>query len=93
MFGGSTSFSYHRCTHCDLIYQYPIPPKEEILAFYPASYSIYSEPERSLFSKRELQTLKEILGYQYLEVSEKRSFMDKLGLAKPVLDVAPPSKK
>ena len=89
MFGGSTSFSYHRCTDCNLIYQHPIPSKEEISAFYPASYSIYSEPERTLFSTRELQTLKETLGYQHLEVSEKRSFLDKLCPAKPVLDVAP----
>jgi SAM-dependent methyltransferase len=89
MFGGSTLYSYHRCTDCDLIYQHPIPSKEEIAAFYPASYSIYSEPERTLFSRRELQTLKETLGYQHLEVSGKRSFLDKLGPAKPVLDVVP----
>ena len=89
MFGGSTLYDYHRCTQCNLIYQHPIPSKEEISAFYPASYSIYSEPERTLFSKRELQTLKETLGYQHLEVSAKRGFLDKLRPAKPVLDVAP----
>ena len=89
MFGGSTLYSYHRCTDCDLIYQHPIPSKEEIAAFYPASYAVYSEPERTLFSRRELQTLKETLGYQHLEVSGKRGFLDNLGPAKPVLDVIP----
>jgi len=89
MFRGSTSYSYHRCTDCNLIYQHPIPSIEEISAFYPESYSVYSEPERTLFSRRELQTLKETLGYRHLEVSEKRGFLDKLGLARPVLDVVP----
>lgn len=89
MFGGSTLYSYHRCTHCKLIYQHPIPSKDEISAFYPASYSIYSEPERTLFSRRKLQTLKETLGYQHLKVSEKRSFLDKLRPAKTVPDVVP----
>jgi 2-polyprenyl-3-methyl-5-hydroxy-6-metoxy-1,4-benzoquinol methylase len=72
-----------------LIYQHPIPSKEEIAAFYPASYSIYSEPERTYFSRRKLQTLKETLGYQHIEVSEKRGFPDSFRPAKPVLDVAP----
>jgi len=89
MFGGSTLYSYHRCTDCNLIYQHPIPSQEEISVFYPASYSVYSEPERTLFSRRELQTLKETLGYQHLQVSQKRSFLERLLPAKPVLDVVP----
>jgi 2-polyprenyl-3-methyl-5-hydroxy-6-metoxy-1,4-benzoquinol methylase len=89
MFGGSKLYHYHRCTECGLIYQHPIPSKEEIAAFYPESYSIYSEPERTFFSKRKLRTLKESLGYQHLEVSGKRGFLDKLRLPRQVPEVVP----
>src|SRR5210317_527183 len=89
MFDGSKSYNYHRCTACDLIYQQPIPSKDEISAFYPESYSIYSEPERTFFSKRKLRTLKETLGYQHLEVPKKSGFLQKLRPPRQVPEVVP----
>jgi 2-polyprenyl-3-methyl-5-hydroxy-6-metoxy-1,4-benzoquinol methylase len=89
MFDGERRFDYHRCGDCRLVYQSPLPSGAEIAAFYPDSYSIYSEPAQPHFSRRALLTLNRRLGYQHLEVDDRRSWLERLRPLKAVPEVAP----
>jgi len=89
MFSGDKTFDYHRCSSCGLIYQYPIPSNEEISQFYPDAYSIYQQPRQSSYSRRMLLTLKNTMGYNHLEVPEKRRFFASFRRPKPVHNIIP----
>ncbi|MGI9294212.1 MAG: class I SAM-dependent methyltransferase [Pseudomonadales bacterium] len=87
MFDGVTSYDYHRCTGCDLVYQQPLPTQQQIASFYPESYSVYSKPTRTLFSGQELLTLKDSLGYTHLDTPKKHGILQRLLAKKAVPDV------
>ena len=89
MFGGDTRYDYDRCSRCGLVYLNPLPTPEQIAAFYPDSYSIYTEPRRPHFSRRALLTLKYRLGYDHLEVRPGRGLLDRLRPWKKVEHVVP----
>jgi len=89
MFGGDETYDYHRCSHCGLIYQHPLPSNEEIAQFYPDSYSIYQQPGKTSYSRRMLQTLKNTMGYHHLEVPEHRRLFASLRRAKPIDNIIP----
>lgn len=88
MFGGTRPFEYHRCSGCGLIYQHPLPDSDEIAGFYPESYSVYRDPERTTFDRRELAALKRRSGYHHLEVPPSRSRC-RPGRSRSVSDVPP----
>lgn len=89
MFDGATSYDYHHCTRCELVYQQPLPTQQQIASFYPQSYSVYTKPTRTTFSRRELSTLKDSLGYTHLDTPNIQSAMHRLLPKKAVPDVIP----
>lgn len=89
MFGGDKSYDYHRCTVCGLLYQYPTPSSEEIENFYPASYIVYRQPTRIEFTRKELWTLKNKLGYHHLTIPGGEYSHDSLLPSAAINDVIP----
>lgn len=47
MFSLHRRYDYHLCSQCGGVFQHPMPDPETIASFYPPSYSVYDEQERT----------------------------------------------
>jgi SAM-dependent methyltransferase len=89
MFGGTTTYDYHRCAACGLIYQHPLPNRDTIAGFYPDSYAVYRPPARPYFQRRTLLALKANYGYQHLDVGRGETLIERLRRPRTVPGVVP----
>lgn len=82
--GGQTLYTYHRCSHCGAIYQYPMPALDEITGFYPASYSPHSKFHGSpRLHRSQRALLRHKYGYIHLQAPWILYFLTSLNFFSP----------
>ncbi len=70
MFDLHRRYDYHRCAECGGVFQHPMPAPEMIASFYPPSYSVYDEQERTRRLGAWRRTLlRRFRGYRHLDVA------------------------
>jgi len=62
-------YKYYQCNQCNLIFQNPIPEKQQVENFYPNSYAVHQFPKESTPSKMKTAVLQYKYNYKHLHVN------------------------